>query len=70
MLKLDEQGSGMRHIQDHKDKRAMKEGATAFLTKPVQEDSFIAAVAQIIGPGTAALRAHQHEAAQAAGASN
>jgi chemosensory pili system protein ChpA (sensor histidine kinase/response regulator) len=53
----------------HKD-RAMKEGATAFLTKPVQEDSFIAAVAQIIGPGTAALRTQQHEAAQAAGASN
>jgi chemosensory pili system protein ChpA (sensor histidine kinase/response regulator) len=53
----------------HKD-RAMKEGATAFLTKPVQEDSFIAAVAQIIGPGTAALRAHQHDAAHAAGATN
>ena len=53
----------------HKD-RALKEGATAFLTKPVQEDSFIAAVAQIIGPGTAALRAQQHDAAHAAGASN
>jgi chemosensory pili system protein ChpA (sensor histidine kinase/response regulator) len=29
--------------------RAMKEGAQAFLTKPVQEDQFIAAVAQLIG---------------------
>ena len=53
----------------HKD-RAMKEGATAFLTKPVQEDSFIAAVAQIIGPGTVALRTQKQEAAQAAGATN
>jgi chemosensory pili system protein ChpA (sensor histidine kinase/response regulator) len=51
----------------HKD-RAIKEGATAFLTKPVQEDQFIAAVASLIGPGTAALRAQQAEAAQAAGA--
>lgn len=53
----------------HKD-RAMKEGATAFLTKPVQEDQFIAAVASLIGPGTASLRAQQTEAAQAAGASS
>jgi chemosensory pili system protein ChpA (sensor histidine kinase/response regulator) len=53
----------------HKD-RAIKEGATAFLTKPVQEDQFIAAVANLIGPGTAALRAQQMEAAQAAGASS
>ena len=29
--------------------RALKEGASAFLTKPVQEDQFIAAVAQLIG---------------------
>jgi chemosensory pili system protein ChpA (sensor histidine kinase/response regulator) len=29
--------------------RAMKEGATAFLTKPVQEDQLIAAVEQLIG---------------------
>jgi chemosensory pili system protein ChpA (sensor histidine kinase/response regulator) len=29
--------------------RAMKEGAMAFLTKPVQEDQFIAAVAKLIG---------------------
>jgi len=32
----------------HRD-RAMKEGAMAFLTKPVQEDQFIAAVAGLIG---------------------
>jgi len=32
----------------HKD-RAMHEGAAAFLTKPVQEDQFLAAVAQLIG---------------------
>ncbi len=32
----------------HRD-RAMKEGATAFLTKPVQEDQLIAAVEQLIG---------------------
>jgi chemosensory pili system protein ChpA (sensor histidine kinase/response regulator) len=32
----------------HRD-RAIKEGAMAFLTKPVQEDQFIAAVAKLIG---------------------
>jgi chemosensory pili system protein ChpA (sensor histidine kinase/response regulator) len=32
----------------HRD-RAMKEGAMAFLTKPVQEDQFIAAVGKLIG---------------------
>jgi chemosensory pili system protein ChpA (sensor histidine kinase/response regulator) len=32
----------------HRD-RAMKEGATAFLTKPVQEDQLIAAVEQLMG---------------------
>src|SRR5258705_13986788 len=32
----------------HRD-RAIKEGATAFLTKPVQEDQLIAAVEQLIG---------------------
>jgi chemosensory pili system protein ChpA (sensor histidine kinase/response regulator) len=32
----------------HRD-RAMKEGAMAFLTKPVQEDQFIAAVGRLIG---------------------
>jgi chemosensory pili system protein ChpA (sensor histidine kinase/response regulator) len=32
----------------HRD-RAMKEGAMAFLTKPVQEDQFISAVAKLIG---------------------
>ena len=35
----------------HRD-RAMKEGASAFLTKPVQEDQFITAVIKLIGPGT------------------
>ena len=30
--------------------RAMKEGAMAFMTKPVQDDQFVAAVAQLIGP--------------------
>ena len=29
--------------------RAMKEGAVAFLTKPVQEDQLIAAVEQLMG---------------------
>ncbi|HMC29891.1 MAG TPA: hybrid sensor histidine kinase/response regulator, partial [Candidatus Angelobacter sp.] len=33
--------------------RAMKEGAAAFLTKPVQEDQFIAAVGKLIGSPTA-----------------
>jgi chemosensory pili system protein ChpA (sensor histidine kinase/response regulator) len=53
----------------HRD-RAVKEGATSFLTKPVQEDQLIAAVAELIGPGTAALRAQQKEAAQTAGATS
>jgi chemosensory pili system protein ChpA (sensor histidine kinase/response regulator) len=53
----------------HRD-RAVKEGATAFLTKPVQEDQLIAAVSEMIGAGAAALRAQQKEAAQAAGATN
>jgi len=35
----------------HRD-RAMKEGAMAFLTKPVQEDQFITAVAKLIGSPT------------------
>lgn len=34
----------------HRD-RAMKEGAASFLTKPVQEDQFLAVVAQMIGAG-------------------
>jgi chemosensory pili system protein ChpA (sensor histidine kinase/response regulator) len=33
--------------------RAIKEGAVQFLTKPVQEDQFIAVVEEIIGPGIA-----------------
>jgi chemosensory pili system protein ChpA (sensor histidine kinase/response regulator) len=36
----------------HRD-RALKEGATAFLTKPVQEDQLLAAVEQLIGTETA-----------------
>lgn len=32
--------------------RAMKEGAVAFMTKPVQDDQFIAAVAELIGHGS------------------
>jgi chemosensory pili system protein ChpA (sensor histidine kinase/response regulator) len=36
----------------HRD-RAMKEGASAFLTKPVQEDQLLAAVEQLIGTETA-----------------
>jgi FixJ family two-component response regulator len=32
----------------HRD-RAIKEGAAAFLTKPVQEDQLIAAVEQLMG---------------------
>ncbi len=30
--------------------RALKEGASAFMTKPVQEDMFLAAIADLIGP--------------------
>jgi len=33
--------------------RAIKEGAIQFLTKPVQEDQFLAVVEEIIGPGIA-----------------
>ncbi|MBZ5646174.1 MAG: response regulator [Acidobacteriia bacterium] len=33
--------------------RALKEGASVFLTKPVQEDQFLAVVAQLIGSPTA-----------------
>ncbi len=36
----------------HRD-RAMKEGAAGFLTKPVQQDQFLAVVAQVIGAGVA-----------------
>jgi chemosensory pili system protein ChpA (sensor histidine kinase/response regulator) len=34
--------------------RAMKEGAVAFMTKPVQEEPFIAAVARLIGSAAGA----------------
>jgi len=43
--------------------RAMKEGAAAFMTKPVQDDQFIAAVAQLIGHG-AGQRSISVDAAQ------
>jgi len=43
--------------------RAMKEGAVAFLTKPVQEDQFIRAVANLIGL-PAALQAEKAAAGQ------
>ena len=33
--------------------RALKEGASAFMTKPVQEDMFLAAIADLIGPALA-----------------
>ena len=36
--------------------RAMKDGAVAFLTKPVQEDQFITAVTNLIGPATDRLQ--------------
>ena len=40
----------------HRD-RAIKEGAGAFMTKPVQEEQFIATVASLIGQGTGAAAA-------------
>lgn len=43
----------------HRD-RAMREGASTFLTKPVQEDQFLAAVAELIGSASAS----QGEASQ------
>ena len=36
--------------------RALKEGASTFLTKPVQEDHFISAVARLIGTRGASHR--------------
>jgi chemosensory pili system protein ChpA (sensor histidine kinase/response regulator) len=39
----------------HRD-RAMKEGATGFLTKPVQEEQLLGAVAQLIGASATALQ--------------
>jgi FixJ family two-component response regulator len=33
--------------------RAMREGAVAFMTKPVQEEPFISAVTRLIGPAAA-----------------
>ncbi len=47
----------------HRD-RAMKEGAVMFMTKPVQEDKFITAVTNLIGPGTDTVNARAMAAAQ------
>src|SRR6185312_15749790 len=41
----------------HKD-RALKEGAVAFMTKPVQDEQFVAQVAALIGPANASSLAH------------
>jgi chemosensory pili system protein ChpA (sensor histidine kinase/response regulator) len=49
----------------HKD-RAMKEGAIAFMTKPVQEDQFVAAIIGLIGPGLGARAIHVEASAAAA----
>jgi len=46
----------------HKE-RAMKEGASAFMTKPVQDDQLIATVNRLIGPGVAVHRVAVAEAA-------
>jgi chemosensory pili system protein ChpA (sensor histidine kinase/response regulator) len=47
----------------HKD-RALKDGAAVFLTKPVQEDQFIAAVTNLIGGATAGADAKALAAVQ------
>jgi chemosensory pili system protein ChpA (sensor histidine kinase/response regulator) len=44
--------------------RALKEGAAQFLIKPVQEDQFLAAVADLIGPGSAAPKSSAVSAGQ------
>src|SRR5207302_7878973 len=41
----------------HRD-RALKEGASAFMTKPVQDEQFVAAVAALIGPAHSSPLAH------------
>jgi FixJ family two-component response regulator len=46
--------AGMKHRE-----RAMKEGASAFLTKPVQEEQFLAAVGRLIGVSTVAAEVVQ-----------
>ncbi len=48
----------------HKD-RAIKEGAVAFLTKPVQEDQFVATVASLIGPASSTKTSAAAEATTA-----
>lgn len=48
----------------HKE-RAIKEGAVAFLTKPVQEDQFVATVASLIGSAASATKETTTEAATA-----
>jgi chemosensory pili system protein ChpA (sensor histidine kinase/response regulator) len=45
----------------HKD-RALKEGAVAFMTKPVQDEQFVAQVAALIGPATGSSFAAHHTA--------
>jgi FixJ family two-component response regulator len=50
----------------HKD-RALKEGAVAFLTKPVQEDQFVATIAGLIGAVSTSKSATAETAAAAAG---
>ncbi|MBZ5522135.1 MAG: response regulator [Acidobacteriia bacterium] len=47
----------------HRD-RAMKEGAVAFMVKPVQEDKFITAVTKLIGSGTDTVTARAMATAQ------
>jgi hypothetical protein len=46
----------------------MKEGAIAFMTKPVQEDQFVAAVAGLVGPGLGARAIHVETSAATAAA--
>jgi len=45
----------------HKE-RALKEGALAFMTKPVQDDQFVAEVAKLIGPGASSHKPQVLEA--------
>ena len=43
--------------------RAVKEGAAAFMTKPVQEEQLLAAVSDLIGPANRAMAVEPHHAA-------
>ena len=49
----------------HRD-RAIKEGASGFLTKPVQEDQLLATVEKLIGSNAAPAQAPVHSAAESA----